>query len=120
MKRRYKILLFFILNVVLTLLVPFLANKLVPADGGMAICMLMFFAVYPIFSIVLGFVISNDMKYSWWMPLVAAFIFPLLFSLAMGGMIWELYTYSGIYIFLGYAVAAFILLLKKIKLERQK
>ena len=120
MKRRYKILLFFILNVVMTLIIPFLATNLIPADGGMAVCMLMFFIAYPILSIVLGIVISKDVKFLWWMPLVAAFIFPLFFSLAMGGMIWELYTYSGIYIFLGYAALAFILIIKKIKSERQK
>ena len=120
MKRGYKILLFFILTVVLTLLIPFLANKLIPADRGMAVCMIMFFAIYPICSIILGVVISNDMKYLWWMPLVSAFVFPLLFSIAMSGMVWELYTYSGIYIFLGYAVAAFIFIIRKIKLERQE
>ena len=120
MKRGYKILLFFILTVVLTLLIPFLATKLIPADGGMAVCMIMFFAIYPICSIILGIVISNDMKYLWWMPLVSAFVFPLLFSIAMSGMVWELYTYSGIYIFLGYAVAAFIFIIRKIKLERQE
>ena len=120
MKRRYKILLFFILSVILTLIIPFLATKLIPADGGMAVCMLMFFIAYPILSIVLGLAISKDMKILWWMPLVAAFFFPLLFSLAMGGMIWELYTYSGIYMFLGYAASAFVFLIKKIKSERQK
>lgn len=119
MKRRYKVLLFFILNIILTLLIPFLVTKVVPADAGMAVCMLLFFIGYPILSIVLGIVISKDMKFLWWMPLVASFSFPLLFSLSMGGMIWELYTYSGIYLFLGYAVSALLLLIKKIKAERQ-
>lgn len=119
MKRRYKILLFFILNTVMTLLLPFLSVKLIPADGGMAVCMILFFAVYPILFIALGIISSIDIKYFWWMPLASAIIFPLLFSLAMGGMIGELYAYSAIYAFLGYAVLAFVLLIKKIKLERQ-
>lgn len=120
MKRRYKILLFFVLNIVITLLVPFLAVKIVPADGGMAICMILFFAVYPIMSIILGALTSRDVKYLWWMPLLAAFSFPLLFSIAMGGMIEELFVYSFIYLFLGYAAMALLLLIKKIRLERQK
>ena len=120
MKRRYKILLFFLLHTVLMLLVPFLATELAGADAGMAICMLMFFIAYPILSIFVGIVISRDMKYLWWMPLVSAFSFPLLFSLAMRGMVWELYTYSSIYLFLGYAVAALLLIIKKIRTERQK
>ncbi len=119
MKRRYKVLLFFVLDIVFTLLLPFIATKLIPADGGMAVCMLLFFIVYPILSIVLGVVIVRDMKFLWWMPLVSAFSFPLFFSLAMGGMIWELYTYSGIYTFLGYAVSALLMLIKRIKAERQ-
>ena len=46
MKRKYKILLFFILNAVMTLLIPFFAVKLVPSDAGMAVCMLLFFVVF--------------------------------------------------------------------------
>ena len=120
MKRRYKVLLFVILNIVATLLIPFLAVKLAPADAGMAICMILFFAVYPILSMLLGALATRDKKYFWWMPLAGAISFPLLFSLAMGGMVEELFVYSLIYAFLGYAVLAFVLLIKKIMLERQK
>ena len=120
MKKRYKILLFFIFNIVATLLIPFLVVKLVPADGAMSICMILFFAVYPILSMLVGFVSAKDMKHLLWMPLVGAITFPLFFSLAMGGMVEELYAYSSIYAFLGYATAVFILIIKKIRLERQK
>ena len=119
MKRRYKILLFFVLNIVFMLLIPFLLIRFSPADVSMTACMVLFFAVYPILFILLGIVIGKDMKHLWWMPIVAAFVFPLLFSVAMGVIIFELYTYSGIYIFLGYAVSALLLLIKKIKLERE-
>ena len=119
MKRKYKILLFFILNVVMALLIPFLAVKLVPSDAGMAVCMLLFFVVYPVLFMLLGIVISKDMKYLWWMPLCSFAIFPLLFSAAMGGMVEELYAYSMIYLFLGYAVSALLLIIKKIALERK-
>ena len=54
------------------------------------------------------------------MPIVSALSFPLLFSLAMGGMVEELYAYSLIYIFLGYATAGLLLIIKKIIAERQK
>lgn len=120
MKRRYKILLFFLINIVATLLIPLISVKLAPADAGMAICMLLFFIGYPILFILLGVFISRDMKHLWWMPLVSALAFPLLFSLAMGGMVEELYAYSVIYLFLGYAIAGLLLIIKKIMLERQK
>ena len=119
MKRAYKILLFFASHIALMLIAPLVAVKLVPADGGMAICMIMFFIAYPIYSISLGVLISRDMKHLWWMPLVNSVCFPLLFSLAMLGMVWELYAYSAIYLFLGYAVAALLLVIKKIRFERQ-
>ena len=119
MKRAYKILLFFASHIALMLIAPLVAVKLVPADGGMAICMIMFFIAYPIYSIFLGVIISRDMKHLWWMPLVNSVCFPLLFSLAMLGMVWELYAYSAIYLFLGYAVAALLSVIKKIRFERQ-
>ena len=120
MKRRYKVLLFIILNIVATLLIPFLSVKLIPADAGMAVCMILFFAVYPILSMLIGWIATRDTKYFWWMPLASSVSFPLLFSIAMGGMVEELYVYSLIYTFLGYAILAFVLLIKKIRLERQK
>ena len=120
MKCRYKILLFFICDIIVTLLIPFFSAKLIPADAGMAICMILFFLLYPLLSILLGALVSRDMKHFWWMPLVSALSFPLLFSLAMGGMVWELFAYSLIYIFLGYAVSGLLLIIKKIMLERQK
>ena len=120
MKLRYKILLFFVIDIAVTLLIPFLSVKLIPSDAGMAVCMLLFFLVYPILSVLLGIFTSKDMKHLWWMPLFGALSFPLLFSLAMGGMVEELYAYSIIYIFLGYAMAGLLLIIKRIMLERQK
>ena len=120
MKKIYKILLFSVSNIAFALLIPFLAVKLAPADAGMSICMLLFFIGYPVYSIALGVIAFKDLKFSWWMPLANAVVLPLLFSLAMRSMIWELYTYSGIYLFLGYGTLAFLALVKKIRIERQK
>lgn len=120
MKRLHKIILFFVLHISLMLLLPFLIVKLAPASAGMGICMILFFAVYPIFSMVLGFVATKDIKLLGLLPLVNAICFPLLFSMAMGEMIAELYVYAGIYAFLGYAVLLLTLIIKKIMIERQK
>lgn len=120
MKLRYKLVLFFTCNIVATLLIPFLSVKLMPADAGMGVCMIFFFIVYPLLFIMLGALISKNVKHLWWMPLFSAISFPLLFSLAMGGMVMELFSYSLIYIFLGYATLGLLLIIKKIMLERQK
>ncbi len=123
MKRIYKFILIFGLHITLTLLAPFLTTKLAPADSGMAICMILFFAVYPLSVMVLGALTATDIKALFWTPLACALSFPLLFSLAMGGMVWELYVYSVIYLFLGYATSVLFLIIKKIKkiiVERRK
>ena len=119
MKRIYKFILIFGLHITLTLLAPFLTTKLAPADSGLAICMILFFAVYPLSVMVLGALTATDIK----ALLACALSFPLLFSLAMGGMVWELYVYSVIYLFLGYATSVLFLIIKKIKkiiVERRK
>lgn len=120
MKRVNKIILFFVLHISVMLIIPFLTVKLAPAESGMGICMLLFFAGYPAFSMAIGHLSYTDFKFLWWMPLLNAITFPLLFSAAMAGMVWELYVYSAIYLFLGYAVATFLLIVKKIRIERQK
>ena len=120
MKRAYKFILIFVLHIALTLLTPFLATKLAPADSGMAICMILFFIGYPLFMMALGAFTATDIKALFWTPLLCALSFPLLFSLAMGGMVWELYVYSVIYLFLGYATSVLFLIIKKIIVERRK
>ena len=97
-----------------------MATKLAPADNGMAICMILFFIGYPLFMMALGAFTATDIKALFWTPLLCSLSFPLLFSLAMGGMIWELYVYSVIYLFLGYATSVLFLIIKKIIVERRK
>ena len=123
MKRRYKILLFFITHIILMLVVPFLAVELSVDYCGMGFSMLMFFIVYPILSAAVGIVSAIDIKYLWWMPIVSAAVFPPLFSWAMSDiMIWDLYVYSAFYVLIGYAVIGIFVLirytLKKINNKR--
>ena len=123
MKRRYKILLFFIAHVILMLVIPFLSVELSADYCGMGFSILMFFIVYPFVSAAVGIVSAIDIKYLWWMPLVSAAIFPPLFSWAMSDiMIWDLYFYSIFYALIGYAVIGIFVLirytLKKINNKR--
>lgn len=123
MKRRYKILLFFIAHVILMLVIPFLSVELSTDYCGMGFSVLMFFIVYPFVSAAVGIVSAIDIKYLWWMPIVSAAIFPPLFSWAMSDiMIWDLYFYSIFYALIGYAVIGIFVLirytLKKINNKR--
>ena len=114
MKRIYKFILIFVLHIFATLVAPLLATGLAPADSGMAICMLLFFIGYPICIMALGVFATTDIKALIWAPLACAVTFPLLFSIAMGGMVWELYYYSVIYLILSYVTFALVLIIKKI------
>ena len=119
MKIAYKIILFFASLFIFMLLAPFFAVRL-PADYGMGVSMIFFFCVYPLYSLFLGVLSASDIKRLFWIPLAEAALFPLLFSLAVKGMVWELYVYSGIYAVLGYLSALTVIIIKRIKIGRQR
>lgn len=83
------------------LVLPLAVIKLSPAHFVTGFIMLLFFAVYPVMSAVLGALAGSDIKKLWWMPVAVALLFPLLFSLAVSEMVWELYIYSVIYLLAG-------------------
>ncbi len=83
------------------LVLPLAVIKLSPAHFVTGFIMLLFFAVYPVMSAVLGALAGSDIKKLWWMPIVLALCFPLLFSLALFEMVWALYIYSVIYLLAG-------------------
>ena len=41
-------------SIIITLVLPWLTVTFVNSDGGMAVCLLLFFAVNPFFSVVIG------------------------------------------------------------------
>jgi len=57
------------------LMLPFLAVTFVKGDGGMAACFLLFFAVNPIYSVLLGFFAGKDYKHLWSLPVISAALF---------------------------------------------
>ena len=83
------------------LVLPLAVIKLSPAHFVTGFIMLLFFAVYPVMSVVLGALAGSDVKKLWWMPVAVALLFQLLFSLAVSEMVWELYIYSVIYLLAG-------------------
>ena len=61
--------------VVSMLIVPMITIHTVKADAGMLVTLLLFFAVYPIVSVVVGVLAGKDIKFFWACPLVLAVLF---------------------------------------------
>lgn len=66
-----------IVSAVIMVLLPLLVVKVVSSDAGMAVCFLLFFAVNPIYSAVVGALAGANGKMNW----LQVFITPILFWL---------------------------------------
>ena len=101
MKMKTKIMLFTAEVIVFMFLLPLAIISFSPADIGMGLCMILFFAVDPLLSIGIGILAGSEIKRTWWMPILNSLLFPLLFSLAVTEFISELFVYSLIYAGIG-------------------
>ena len=70
-----KTLLWLAVTAFLMLALPGLTVALVRSDAAMAVCFLLFFAVYPVWSILTGLTAGKNAKRLWFMPLVPAVLF---------------------------------------------
>ena len=114
MRLLYKIFLFAVLLVLLSLVLPalfFIAS----AWTGIVLIVILFFIVMPFFSAFVGGLAATDMKRLFWMPLAQAIVFPLLFSLAAKQFIWELYIYSLIYLLIGALAFVIVFVIKLLR-----
>lgn len=59
------------------LLLPWAAITFVPGDAGMAVMLLLFFAINPVYCITLGFFAGKNIKEMWSLPVIAATLFLL-------------------------------------------
>lgn len=88
---------------IVMLLLPYLAVAFAPADAGMAVCFLLFYAVNPVYAIAAGAAAGRCAKCLWGLPVLCAAFFLL------GA--WALFTpsevlfavYAGVYLALGLA-----------------
>ena len=62
---------------IVMLLLPWLAVRFVNADGQMAVCFILFFAVNPIYMIGTGIFAGQDIKGLWHLPVVSSVLFLL-------------------------------------------
>lgn len=88
-------------SAVIMLALPWLAVEFVNDDEGMAVCLLLFFAINPAYSVATGIFAGKNMKRRWSLPVVPAMLFLLgawlFFGWGETAFIW----YAGAYLVLG-------------------
>lgn len=94
-----KILLSLALILLTMLLFPVLVINFASADAGMALCFILFFIINPALVLALTVISLKDLKKLFWLPLFSIIAFPLLFSIEISGVVWDLYIYSAFYLF---------------------
>ena len=64
-------------SAVVMLAFPWLAVTFVKGDAGMAVCFLLFFAVNPLYSVIIGVFAGKNIRHLWSFPVVSAALFPI-------------------------------------------
>lgn len=59
-------------TIVAMFVLPFCVARFAPADAGMALCMMLFFIVNPIYSAILGYCCGSNVRQMWNLPLVSS------------------------------------------------
>ena len=105
--------LWLVVSALIMLLFPFLAVTFVKDDAGMAVCFILFYAVNPIYSVVIGIFAGKDIKSLWSLPIISSILFLagtwLLFDMGEIAFI----MYAVVYLILGLLVMVVSMLISK-------
>lgn len=82
-------------------ILPLIAVRIVSSDVGMALCFILFFAVNPLMVIALSVMAGTELRKLWWIPLLAAVLFPVFFSIIVMELVKDLFIYSAVYLAVG-------------------
>lgn len=83
------------------MVLPWLAIEFGDGWAVTGLWMFAFFTVNPALVICLSIMAGTELRKLWWIPIAISALFPLLFGVAIGEFVWELYVYSAIYLPLG-------------------
>lgn len=64
-----------IISALVMLMLPWIAVAFAHGDTGMAICFILFYAINPIYSVLVGCQASKDVKNLWALPIISAVLF---------------------------------------------
>lgn len=92
---------------VIMVVLPFAVARLASECSGMALCMMLFFIINPVYSVILGLNCGKNIRRMWSLPLISSITFLagtwLFFDIRE---VWFL-VYAAIYLLLGW-IAMFI------------
>ncbi len=98
---------------VVMLAFPWLAVTFVKGDAGMAVCFFLFFAVNPIYSVLIGAFAGKDIRHLWGLPVISAVLFLIgtWISFDMGETAFILY--AAVYLALGIVAMLISMFIRK-------
>ncbi len=100
-------------SAVVMLVFPWLAVTFVKGDAGMAVCFLLFFAVNPLYSVIIGAFAGRDFRRLWSLPVISAVLFLvgtwIFFDMGETAFV----LYAAVYLALGTAVMLIFMLIRK-------
>ena len=83
------------------MILPWLAIEFGDGWAVTGLWMFAFFTVNPALVIGLSIMAGTELRKLWWIPVAISALFPLLFGVAIGEFVWDLYIYSAIYLPIG-------------------
>ena len=83
------------------MVLPWLAIEFGDGWAVTGLWMFAFFIVNPALVICLSIMAGTELRKLWWIPVAISALFPLLFGIAIGEIVWDLYVYSAIYLPIG-------------------
>lgn len=107
MEEKRTLMIWLAVSILVMFALPFAVARLASECSGMALCMILFFIINPIYSAILGYRCGKDVGRMWNLPLVFAIAF--LAGTWIFFDIHELWfiAYAGVYLVIGY-IAMFI------------
>lgn len=100
-------------SALILLVLPWLAAAFVKEDGGMAACLILFFAVNPLYFVVLGASAGKNMRCLWCLPVLSAVLFLagtwIFFDMGETAFV----MYAGVYLILGMCSMGLSALIRK-------
>ena len=88
-------------SAVVMLAFPWLAVTFVKGDAGMAVCFLLFFAVNPLYSVLIGAFAGKDIRPLWSLPVISAALFLIGTWIFFDMVETAFILYAGVYIVIG-------------------
>ena len=118
MKARTKILIALLLMAAVMVFLPWLAMQL--PQSGIDLMFICLFILNPLLAIVLGLMSGTDLRKLWWIPFMAALLFPLLLGIVLGQIVVELYVYAAAYLLVGVLAMLSMHLIRVLHSKRKK